>query len=325
MRFIKIIFYIVLPVILLLLIFSFIFFRVKLTAKNQGIANPIIIDIGANKSRSEVGIELFDQKIVLNSNYFYWGSIILSKKIKPGFYEIPAYASTYDVLNIIDSGKVKTLKVTIPEGWRTEQIANKLAENKILSYDEFMTAAKGDEGKLFPDTYFMNPKMTAAEVIKMMIDDYQNRTAGLNLTSGDLALASIVEREAANDTDRALIAGIYQNRIDAGMKLQSDPTVEYARDSINLANLTASEALDYTFWKPAKTAEFTSVKSAFNTYQSVGLPPGPICNPGIKSIEAALAPLKTNYYYFLYGSHDGLIHPSATSAGHQAAIVQYLN
>jgi UPF0755 protein len=180
------------------------------------------------------------------------------------------------------------------------------------------------EGKIFPDTFYLNPRMTASEVVKMMTDDYDTRTAGLDVSDDALVLASIVEREAANDTDRGIIAGIYTNRIKTGMKLQSDPTVEYGRDTNNIADISIAEKMAYSFWKSAKTVEFTSVVSVFNTYQISGLPSKAICNPGLKSIEAALNPTPSGYYFFLYGT-DGKIHPSKTRVEHEVAVNKYMN
>jgi len=187
-----------------------------------------------------------------------------------------------------------------------------------------MTAAAGKEGALFPDTYFLDPIMTGEAIVAKMEDDYSTRIEGMTVSTKDLTLASIVEKEAADsDADRGIIAGIYQNRIDLGMKLQSDPTVSYGRDSNNIASMTVKEILDYSFWKAAKTVEFTSVKSAYNTYQNAGLPPAPICNPGLASIKATLNPTASNYYYFLYGK-DGILHAASTLDGHKNNVAKYL-
>jgi len=213
--------------------------------------------------------------------------------------------------------------VTIPEGWRLEQVGAKLAASKIVDYSSFLNEASSYEGKLFPDTYFFEPEMTATAIVKMMSDNFYKRTDGLNLSNDDLIIASIVEREAANDSDRALIAGIYKNRVKIGMKLQSDPTVEYGRDTNNLTKLSVDKQREYSFWKSAKTSEFTSVVSDYNTYQVKGLPAGPICNPGLASIKATLSPVSTSYYFFLYGT-DGKIHPATNSTEHQKNIFNYM-
>jgi UPF0755 protein len=302
----------------------FLYSEKVLQTSNRNIKEPTLIKIDEGKSRPELAKYLYDNHLISNQAVYLYVSKTFKKKIVAGYYEIPANASMADIIRMINNGEIKTVKMTIPEGWRLEQIARKLDEAKILSYADFVKAASNSEGKLFPDTYYLDPKMDATTVAKMMTDNFNLRIAGMNVSEANLTLASIVEKEAANDTDRGVIAGIYQNRIDAGMKLQSDPTVSYGRDSINITGLSVAEILDYAFWSAAKTSEFTSVKSDFNTYQIKGLPNTPICNPGIASIRAAQNPTPSDYYYFLYGT-DGIIHPSRTLAEHQAAVAKYMD
>lgn len=312
----------VLVVILGAAIFLYIFQK-ELNTPNTDIKENVLIQIQPGATTNDVAAMLLSQHLIKNETLYIYATKFFNKKVKSGYYEISANSSPVDIINLIDSGKVKVVKVTFPEGWRMEQIARKLNQEGILSYGDFVKVATPYEGKLFPDTYYFDPRMDAATVVKMMTDDYSERVSNLNVTKRDLTLASIVEKEAANDADRLVIAGIYTNRLNAKIKLQSDPTVAYARDSQNVANLLVTDILNYSFWKPAKTIEFTSVVSDFNTYQTVGLPPSPICNPGLKSIEAALNHQKNNYYYFLYGT-DGKLHVSATAAEHQAQINEYM-
>lgn len=293
------------------------------TKANAQIGENTLIKVEKGQNNKTVAEMLSQQKLIDNKKLYEYGAKIFGKKITPGFYEVPARASMADIINLIDSGKIKLIKVTIPEGWRVEQIATKIAEQNIVDYQSLLSASSKYEGRLFPDTYLMNPRMTAEEVVKMMNDDFVHRTENVTLSEQDLIIASIVEREAANDTDRALIAGIYKNRLQIGMKLQSDPTVEYGRDSNNLVKLSTDEQKEYVFWKSAKTSEFTSVISDYNTYRVKGLPKGPICNPGIASIEATLAPTSSQYYFFLYGT-DGKIHPAINQAEHEANIAKYM-
>lgn len=299
------------------------FVRKAIASPYHGDGEVKLIEIKSNESSEAVAAELKTQKIISSEKIFLLAAKFMKKKINPGWYEFAPDLTMVEVIKQIDQSRTKVIKLTFPEGWRIEQIGKRLSENGVLEYADFIEAAKGNEGKLFPDTFLFHPKMTGAQVVGMMREDFAMRTVNLSLTDEQLLLASIVEREAANDTDRALIAGIYQNRIDAKMALQSDPTVEYGRDTIAIAKLSESEQRNYTFWKSAKTAEYSSVKSAYNTYLSNNLPLAPICNPGIRSIEAAQNPLKTQYYYFLYGK-DGVIHPSLTLAEHQALAVKYL-
>lgn len=311
-----------LVIFLLLLVLGAYFFKKTLITPNA-LANPIVIKIENNTSKKEAAKTLKEAGAINNEYIFLLTTVLYSKKINAGFYEMTPGMSIIEVIKKIDTKDIKLLKITFPEGWRMEQMAERLDANGVISYSEFMLAAEGKEGRLFPDTYLFNPKMTGGEVVKMMLDDFATRTQDLNLTDDQLILASIVEREAANDADRGLIAGIYNNRLKAGMKLQSDPTVEYGRDTFAISKLSLADKMDYAYWKSAKTAEYTSVKSVYNTFLVDSLPVGPICNPGLASIKAAQNPEATKYYYFLYGS-DGNLHPSVTAAEHKALAAKYL-
>lgn len=310
-------------VLALLLIALLAMFRQKLVEPNNALQESILFEVKEGASVPGVAAELQNVNVINDQRIFLYASKIFLKNLRPGFYEIEAKSSVFTIISLIQSGKTKTVKITFPEGWRIEQIAKRLSDNKIVSYAEFVEEARGLEGKLFPDTYIFFPRMSAEDVIAKMRADYEGRTLGLNVTDQDLIIASIVERESGNDQDRALIAGIYLNRIKIGMKLQSDPTVEYGRDTNAIAKLSAEDQQSYHFWNSAKTVEFTSVISSFNTYLSKNLPPTPICNPGMKSIQAAQNPESSSYYYFLYGK-DGKIHPAKTQAEHEANVAKYM-
>jgi len=304
---------------------SVVFFNKETNKRSNLLSENKLVDIVDGSGAKQISKTLIDSGVLSDGaiNYFYILERIKHKKIVPGVYEITPAMSMIDIINLIDSGKIKQVKVTFPEGWRMEQMAIRLDANGVVSYGEFVTAARVYEGKLFPDTYFFKPNMTALDAIKIMTDDYLWRTESLAISDSDLIIASIVEREAANDTDRAIIAGIYKNRVKVGMKLQSDPTVEYGRDTNNLAKLSFDEQKEYSFWQAAHTVEFTSVVSPYNTYQVKGLPAGPLCSPGIASIEATLSPTSSDYYYFLYGT-DKKIHPAKNQTEHEANIQKYM-
>lgn len=185
--------------------------------------------------------------------------------------------------------------VTIPEGKRREEIAQLVAAQGICSAADFMAASTGKEGYLFPDTYRFYKNTPASQVVSQMTSDFTTRTSSLHLKPETVVLASIVERESLNNTDRPLIAGIYSHRLSIGMKLQSDPTVEYGRDS-----LAQGTGLLTTYWKPITAADYQSVNSAYNTYLIAALPPTAIANPGLPSLEAAANPTSTDQLFFLY-------------------------
>jgi UPF0755 protein len=241
----------------------------------------------------------------------------------PGIYEIPKNAKMIDVYNTISNGKTKVVKFTIPEGYRIEQTGQLLEEKKLGSYEDFVLKAKKYEGQLFPDTYYISPDYTTDEIIETMHQNYLDKTADLKLTAEDLIIASIVEREADKEAERPIVAGIYKNRLEAGMKLQSDPTVEYGKDDQNIKFTTLSERLNYPYWRAVTNTDFQSVTSPYNTYITTGLPPGPICNPGIAAINATINYTKSDYFYFIIVK--GQIYPAKTYAEHKANVAKYMN
>lgn len=216
----------------------------------------------------------------------------------PGIYYLRKNMTLDEIIAPIAKGEVEEYKITIPEGWRITQIADYLAERKILVKEDFLASANGHEGYLFPDTYRIPINITAAELVKKMMDNFYERTKNLKPTNGDVVLASIVEREAKKDNDRAKIAGVYLNRLDNNMYLGADPTIQYDKGS----------------WNPITTKDL-EIDSPYNTYLNKGLPPTPICNPGLKSLEAAKAPEKDGWLYFFH-LQDGTTVFSASAEEH---------
>jgi UPF0755 protein len=244
--------------------------------------------------------------------------------IEAGVYALRANMTMEQIARELQHGRMASTTVTIPEGWRAEQIARLLEEVGIVSAQEFLqSVAQGRvepayladrpagspaslEGFLFPDTYQF-PKRTSAEVVlDMMLQNWDRRVtpeirqmaeeSGRSLYEV-LILASIVEREAVVSDERALIAGVYANRLGAGMMLQADPTVQYVK---------GYDAEGKVWWSPLLLQDIEKLVSPYNTYQNAGLTPGPICNPGLDSIVAAAKPASTEYLYFVSkgdGSH----------------------
>lgn len=229
--------------------------------------------------------------------------------------------------------QLEEVTITIPEGWRREQIAALLEEKGVTGADDFLSATKDDEGQLFPDTYRFFPSTTANEVRERLHTTYSNKTASLGNVSRDvLVIASIVEREARNDDERAAIAGVYWNRFNAGFGLGADPTVQYGKESLALTEqlATALTPADrgaivqaFAFWQPITRADYTGVNSPYNTYKITALPPTPICNPGLASITASLTPGEHQYYYFFHTS-DGQTIYSKTLDEHNRNKANYL-
>jgi UPF0755 protein len=202
--------------------------------------------------------------------------------------------------------------VTVIPGKRREEIALQMQAAGICSATDFMSASTGKEGMLFPDTYRFYKDTPAGQVVNEMTSDFTTRTATDPPSANQLILASIVEREALSDADRPLIAGIYQHRLNIGMRLQSDPTVQYANDT----NAEGAGLLSTPYWQPITAADYTDVVSPFNTYLIPALPPTPISEPSLSSIQAAENPTATKQLYFLY--ENGTLLTSSTLAGHLA-------
>jgi len=226
-------------------------------------------------------------------------------KMKAGEYQFSPSQNMKEILNILVSGKVSEYQITIPEGWSNNQIAELLAKQKIVKAADFMAQAKDLEGYLFPDTYKLKPDSTSSEIIIKMKENFENKTKGLYLTKDSLILASIIEREAKHDEDRPKIAAVFQNRLAKNMKLEADPTVQYAKGS----------------WDKITAADL-KINSPYNTYENPGLPPTPICNPGLKSIQAALNPANVPYLYF-FNLKDGSAIYSQTKEEHNLRLKEH--
>ena len=210
-----------------------------------------------------------------------------------------------EIISPLAKNEIEEYKITIPEGWSVTQIADYLAEREIINRDDFIAAAKDYEGYLFPDTYRIPVNITAKELVNKMLDNFNERTKDYKPTKDDVILASIVEREAKRDEDRAKIAGVYVNRINNDMYLGADPTIQYAKGN----------------WNPITLTDL-KIDSPYNTYINKGLPPTPICNPGLKSIKAAVNPEKNNYLYF-FNITDGSAIFSTSDAEHESNKEKY--
>jgi len=233
-------------------------------------------------------------------------------RLKAGRYNIPGGLSVYEVMDIIVKGKTSNIKVVIQEGLISTQIASILAKKveidsanfiKFVSDTSFINKlnikSNSLEGYLFPNTYFFHWGITEKEIIKILLKEFnRNFTDSLKIvvknkgwTVGQiLTLASIIEGEALIDSERAVISSVYHNRLQKGMLLQADPTIQFIIPDGPRRLLNKDLTID----------------SRYNTYIYPGLPPGPVNNPGKNSIVAAITPAKTEYLYFVAkgdGSH----------------------
>ncbi len=255
----------------------------------------------------------------------------VAKKIKVGSFPLSPSQSTPEIVGALVKG-VKDVKATIIEGLRQEQIGELLAEKGFLvdgqEWQEEIAAQKL-EGSLFPDTYFFPAQATQGAVLKTLKRNFEKKvTDGLAAEIGQsrlslnqiLTLASIVERESREENDRKMVAGILLKRWQKDWPLQADATVQYAVADKRCGQLKSGKC---DWWPKDLTAKDLEINSSYNTYIKKGLPPGPICNPGLSAIKAVLNPIDSPYWYYLSDS-EGVIHYSKTDTEQAENINRYL-
>lgn len=252
-----------------------------------------------------------------------------AKKIKSGEYQISSEMSMFEIVSDLLKGP-KALWVTIPEGLRREEIAEKFVQGLSKSEsdgnifrDEFMTLSGGEEGYLFPDTYLLPKTISASKVFNLMQSTFNSKTAKISLSKHSLdeivIVASLLERETITDEEKPIVAGIIYKRLENDWPLQIDATIQYALASKNCG--TSSVNCDW--WKKSLTRDDLAINSLYNTYKLQGLPPAPISNPGLFSLEAAASPEESLFWFYL---HDlkGTIHYGKTIEEHNINISKYL-
>lgn len=297
-----------------------IFFFLELGARPSQNADPVPFSINAGETFSQVSDDLHTNNIIRNAFVFRLRAKMLGAKIEAGDFTLRRNMTVDEVLEALSHSRLTEKKITILEGWRAEQIAQYLDQKGIVKQDEFMQLVQhGDfsskfsflkdkppnvsiEGFLFPDTYNIPANYTTRDVIDMMLSNFANKMSDKLLQQIQaqggmwrvLTIAAIVEREAQLSEERSIIASVYYNRIQRGMPLQADPTVQYANDSAQYQKDT-----NFSNWWKAPTKEQLQLNSPYNTYVVQSVPPGPICDPGLASIVAAANPDQTDYLYFV--------------------------
>lgn len=278
---------------------------------------PADIRIEQGDSLATVVRKLRERQLIANGFMFsLWARLNgVEKKVHQGLYRFDAPAPPHEVLDRLVTGRGVFQIVTIPEGLTVREIAELLDKMQIADKDKFIAEAGGLEGYLFPSTYHFTPSTPEKDIIIAMTEQFRKvslpllnqRDGASALTAHEiLTLASIIEKETGIESERPVISAVFRNRLKRQMPLQSDPTVIYGIKDFN-GNLTRKNLQDPT---------------PYNTYRISALPPGPICNPGLSSIRAALRPAQVPYLYFV-SKNDGTHSFSETIEAHNQAVKLY--
>lgn len=278
------------------------------------------IEIRAGSSTAKIADALSSAGVIDNANMFrlYVRLEGVESQLKAGIYDLKS-GMTYEHVSevLVEGPRITYWSVTIPEGFVVDQIAERVEAQAGVSAEEFLALAKGGadqfigerpylagvyagslEGYLFPKTYRVREGSSAADVIEMMLDQFEKETAGLDLSYPEsrglslhetVVLASMIEREVKIPAERTIVSSVIYNRLTKGMLLEIDATIEYVLPG-NRFRLRASDL---------------KIDSPYNTYRNAGLPPGPIASPGLAALEAAAAPAQTEYLYYVLTAKDG--------------------
>jgi len=294
-----------------------------------------LILIEKGQTTKEIAFSLKEQGIINNPYLFILTAFIKNeyKNLKAGYYFLNSNMNNQEIINILSQGKTAKDKITIIEGltnfeiaeylekqglFKKEQIIELINSNNFSNYDFLKDKPENLslEGYLFPDTYLIEKKESLENIVKIILNNFDKK---LNQNLRDeikkqnkgifeiITMASLIEKEVINYEDKQIVSGILWKRIKAGVPLQVDASVVYA--------LNAK--------KEKISIEDTKINSPYNTYKYRGLPLGPICNPGLESIKAAIYPKETNYWYYL-SKPSGETVFSKTLEEHNIAIYKYL-
>lgn len=276
---------------------------------------PVHVFIEEGESASQIADKLHQNGVITSATLFRFLSWLQGKQadFKPGSYIFYTGMHYGEVFAMLEEGPNYLVRLTIPEGLTVEQTAARVSQNMAVTEEDFLAAASsGDyevdlippenqnnlEGFLFPKTYEVEAYGPAREVVEVLLAQFEAETANLDWGKagelgvspyGAVIVASLIEREAVLAEERPLVAAVIYNRLRQNMLLQIDATVQYALPE----------------WKDVLTYDDLETPSPYNTYLHKGLPPAPICNPGLASIEAALSPADVDYLYYVATGDGG--------------------
>jgi UPF0755 protein len=296
----------------------------ELDVPNSTNGSSEVFTIQSGASADAVAVRLEQAGLIQDSNVFrtYLAWTGMDTRILPGNYLLSPALSARNIASALVTADLTIVPFSVLPGWRLEEIAAALPTSGLAATPQAFLAAAANPGLLdgivpsgssingflFPGRYKLPRTTDADQLVKMLTqsfveglpaDDIKQYTArGLTVYQA-VTLASIVQREAVVATEMPMIASVFYNRLAIGMKLQSDPTVQYA---------LGFNPAESTWWTDPLSLQDLQVVSAYNTYQVAGLPPGPICNPGLAALQAVAYPATTNYYYFQARCDDSGLH-----------------
>ncbi|OGM80028.1 hypothetical protein A2382_05080 [Candidatus Woesebacteria bacterium RIFOXYB1_FULL_38_16] len=299
-------------------------------ASTETKTTSFLIVKGASAER--IGQDLLKAGLIKNRLAFkiYLQTHNLTTAIPPGEFLIPRNLKLGELVDLLLKGPTE-MWVTIPEGLRREEIVERFIDglkmedaNAQVFRSEFLEESEDWEGFLYPDTYLFPRDVGAGQVVTRLKATFESKfgkntgSSGLTLLEV-VTLASIIERETLGSEERAIVAGVYMNRLNAGWALDADATVQYA-----VANVKCSIIpVDCDWWPRPLTKDDLLYNSSYNTYRNPGLPPGPIANPGLLSLTAVANPQKTDYWFYIHDG-EGKIHFAKTLEEHNRNIQKYL-
>jgi UPF0755 protein len=310
-------------IVVLVLFGGFLFYKEGTLPVNKTDKTPKIFVIEQGEALDSIINNLAKEELIRNRVVFYW--IVkqkgIERKIQAGDFRLMKSMDAYTIAEELTHGTVDVW-VTIPEGLRKEEVAEIMSQKFGITETEFNALAQ--EGFLYPDTYLMPKNPTAQQVIDILTNTFNQKFTEemkqqmikKGMTQNEVVtLASILEREAFGDADRQDIANVLYRRLDEGIPLQVDATVQY---------VLGYQPGEKRWWKKDLTFEDLKINSPYNTYVITGLPPAPIASPGIETIQAVInAEANTPYLFYIHDA-EGNTHYAKDSEGHQSNINKYL-
>jgi UPF0755 protein len=298
---------------------------------NSTSSDKVVVTINEGEAVDSIINELIE-KGVLKENWKTYLQVYLklndlSSKIQAGTYNIPKDLNIKEVVETLQHAESQDIWVTIPEGLRKDEIAdilndefseyssvkfsktdflNLTVDKTFINQFNFPNEVYNLEGYIFPDKYAFSIESTSESVLKKMVENFVEKV-GTEDSYKDIILASLVEREGYNNNDRPIIADILERRLKEGWLLQVDASLLYPVKD----------------WKHTITQVDKDDDNPYNTYKHPGLPPTPICNPGLEAIESVRNPQSNNYYYYIH-EENGTPHYSETLTEHNANVNKYL-